>query len=144
MELQDKLNKVTELNQELTLIKNKIEYLSGLANKLMNNEFTQVEMIIETMPKNGAMPYIVPLYDKNEAGMFDYLSQGIPMHTPHGRQVGYQRYYKPNELVNEDILSISVMLDIPITLAVIDKVIIRLKQKREVILRETKQILKAG
>lgn len=128
------LNRASNYAEELDLITQRIDILSDMARYIIDNGTNSAEMIIEAHPINGAMPMIVPLYAPPK----------ITLEEPkEPQQVGFQRFYRIEDLGKEELLTVAVPLETPIIMAVIDRTINRLKNRRALILKRSRNILKA-
>jgi hypothetical protein len=137
--LNNLLNRVSGYQFELDTIQERLEILSEMASELVNNDYTEVEMILQTHPTNGSKAIVVPLFAKPD--MMNYLATDEPVREPY--QVGFQRFYPANEVMGTNMFTISIPIETRIALAVIDKAIQRLKARRTVILKRSRLILKA-
>lgn len=128
------LNRASDYAEELDLINQRIDILAGMANAILEKGTRSVELLIETHPLNGCMPIIIPLFAPPE------ITLGEP---PEPQEIGFQRFYHLKDLGNERLLTVAVPLETPIAMAVIDRTINRLKNRRALILKRSRNILKA-
>lgn len=132
--LNNLLNRASDYQIELDLIEQRIDLLAGMANAILEKGTNSVELILETHPKNGAMPMIIPIFAPPQ----------ITLEEPkEPEQIGFQRFYQLHDLGAERLLTIAVPLETPIAMAVIDRCVNRLKHRRALILKRSKSILRS-
>ena len=139
MPIRKLLSQATKYNLQIELIDKRITHLTTMANTIVDNDFEYVELIMETYPKNGAQPIVVPLYA--QADVIPYLANDAPIKAP--PQIGFQRYYPASELKDAQMLTISFPLEANITLAAIDRILARLRQQKTQLLKDSAKIMKA-
>jgi hypothetical protein len=132
--LYTQLNKASDMACELDLITQRIDILSDMANAILEKGTNSVEVIIETHPTNGAIPFVRPIFEAHE----------MTLESPQEpEQVGFSRYYQLKDLGNERLLTVAVPLETPIAMALIDRTINRLKHRRDILVKRSRSILKA-
>lgn len=139
MAIRQILAQASEIDEELLKIEYNISLIITMAQTLIDNDFKEVQFIIENLPSNGAKPYIQPLYPPQAAPpafMSDSIEPGK------ADPVGYARWYAVEELKKNPLIMIQIDLDASTTLAILDKAIIRLKQRKTELLDQSKQMLK--
>jgi len=128
------LSRASEYAEELDLITQRIDILSEMARYILDKGTNSAELIIEPHPVNGAMPIIIPLYAPPEISIEEPKE---PL------QVGFQRFYHLKDLGKEELFLAAVPLETPIIMAVIDRTINRLKHRRDILVKRSRNILKA-
>jgi hypothetical protein len=144
MQLRKFLNKAGNLDEELKFIDYRIAKLGLFGKTMINCDIVNGDIIMETLPNNGARPIISPIYPANNCGQpLEMVHTGDNTSEAEVTQpVGFQRVYIPNELQNTGLLTIFFELDRNTLLAMIDTTIIKLKNRRKQILTESKILLK--
>lgn len=132
--LNNLLNRASDYQMELDLIAQRIELLAGMANAILEKGTNSIELILETHPRNGAMPVIVPIFAPPEISL---EGPSEPL------QIGFQRFYQLRDLGDERLLTVAVPLETPLAMAVIDRCINRLKHRRDVVIKRSKSILRS-
>lgn len=125
------IKEVEQIIKELEIIDTSIQRLTVFGNELLkvdeNNQpiFSQISVMMETLPASGALPMILPVYAMNNYG------------ADTGNPIGFQRTYNPGQ-VQESLLNIEVHVDSRVILPVIDTMISSLKRERVIILQRYK------
>ena len=137
MALRQILTRASELDDEIYKIEYNINLIEVMAKTLIENDFEEVQLIMENLPKNGARPYIQPLFPPKHAHP-SFLTDSIIQNEPD--PVGYARWYAVEELERNPLIMIQIDLDAKTTLALLDKALIRLKQKKSDLLAQSKEM----
>jgi hypothetical protein len=138
--LNNLLSRASGYQSELDEIQMNLEVLSKIAQAILTDGFTEVEMILETHPKNGAPAHVVPLFAAGTFPIGGMINTTDPIPNP--PQIGFQRFYLPDEH-EDNLMTASISLEANIALSIIDRAIQRLKARRFIILKNSKKILKA-
>lgn len=145
MAIRQILKKVGAYDDELRFIDYRIGQLTSLGQVMVNNDFRAGDLIMETLPRNGAKAIITPIFPNTaypqtplETILTDENIQEANIPQP----IGFQRMYIPQELKNSPLLTIFLELDKNIILAVVDTVITKLKERKKQIFEESKTLLK--
>lgn len=128
---------------ELELCQKRIDFLSTMAYTLLNDgDIQYVDMILITRPKNGARPVTVPLFPiASSEHMLEYLANDTPIPAS-TKQIGFQRFFDPVELQDEAVLNLEIPLEAPLTMALVDVALVRLKQRKQALLLDIDEIFK--
>ena len=139
MNIKRKIGTIADFASEIDMLEWDISLLTSMAHTLINFDFTAVDVIMETLPTNGARPAIQPLYPALSPTAFklDDVTEAPP------QPIGFQRWYNPADITaNEGSLTVMIELDHVIALAIIDTALKRLKKRKSEIFRYSKQMLK--
>lgn len=136
MALRQVLSKVSTLNDELNYIDYRIVQLELLGKAVIDNNIKAGDLIMETLPNNGARPIINPIYPPPQSNPLETIGEE-PINP-----IGFQRMYVPTELKNSPMLTVFMEVDRTILLALVDTSITRLKQRKKQIFSQSREILK--
>lgn len=140
------LGKASSLNDELRFIDYRITKLELLGKTMINCDFKGGDVIMETLPKNGARAIITPIYPMNRPPQpLEMVNSGDDMSEAETPQpVGFQRVYIPNELQDTGLLTIFLEVDRSTLMAMIDVTITKLKERKKQIFSESRALLEKG
>jgi hypothetical protein len=140
------IDKMADAAIELDAIDYSIEVLNGFALAVHDMEFKQVDVMLETLPKNGAKPFIKPLYPVEQLMVPPGLPFGPGLDEQKPPQpVGFQRWYDIKQLnEKEGMCTVTLTFDHVIASAMIDTALNRLKRRKASIIRDTNKMIKAG
>lgn len=140
---QELLARAKTCELELELCQKRIDFLSTMAHVLLNDgDIKYVDMILVTRPKGGARPITVPLYPvASPETMIQYYADDTPIPEA-TQQIGFQRFFDPNELKDDSMLTVEVPLESNLTMALVDIAIVRLKQRKQALLIDIDQLFK--
>jgi hypothetical protein len=139
------IDKMGEAAADLDSIDYYIEVLKGFAAAVHELEFQQVDIMLETLPKNGARPFIKPLYPVEQLMVPPGLPFGPGPDDPQKppQPVGFQRWYDIKQLdEKEGMCTVTLTFDHVIASAMIDTALNRLKKRRTTIIRDTNKMIK--
>jgi len=143
MHLRRFLTKAENLSEELRFIDYRITKLELLGETMINCDFTGADVIMETLPKNGAKAIITPIYP---VGFSRRSLENIPpdedtLTTSDPQPVGFQRVYVPSELQDSGLLTIFFEVNRSTLLAMIDTTITKLKERKRQIFAESRALI---
>ena len=145
MNLQTKINRVACFATELEMIEYSITVFETMAKAAIEFGFTKIDVIMETLPTNGARAMVKPLFPVQSPFIFPGMLGDIEddKFKKPPQPVGYQRWYDPATL-DEKEGSLLTMLEVDsgIALAMIDTGLNRLKRRKVEILNNSKNMLK--
>lgn len=142
MTIRNKINYISGVATELELIDYDITLLTVMARTILENAYTHIDVMMETLPTNGARPIVLPLYSNQPSPLFQNI---INPEEEKPEPIGYQRYYQLNDLdKKEGSLNIMLELSTNVALAMIDAAIVKLKKRKAVILETSRNIIKPG
>ncbi len=142
MQLRRLLDKAGDLSEELKYIDYKIVKLQLLGTTMIDCDFKKGDIILETLPNNGARPIITPLYPMTyppkplEMVIDDNTASA---ETP--QPIGFQRVYVPSELKETGLLTVFMEVDRITLLAMIDTTIAKLKERKKQIFSESRALI---
>lgn len=143
MAIRQVIKKVGTFDNELSYIDYRIKQLESLGNVMINNNIKNGDMILETLPNNGARPVLHPIYPAQTIKPLELIQTDedtaeavIP------NPIGFQRIYAPSELKDAPLLTIFLEIDHKMVLSIIDLSITRLKERKKEIFFLTKDLLK--
>jgi hypothetical protein len=137
------LDKARIFQLEIELCDKRITYLTSIAKVLINDDFDYVDMILVTRPKSGARPITMPLYPvASRTEMLEYYANDSPI-PPVEKQIGFQRFFNPNELGNDSMMTVEIPLETKLAAAIIDQTLARLKQRKRQLLLDVNKIFRA-
>lgn len=141
MAIRQILSKVGTYYDELRFIDYRIKQLTCMGEAMLNNNFKAGEIIIETLPNNGARPILTPIYPAPAPLEMIPVDDEISVATT-PQPLGFQRMYVPRELKNSPLLTVFMELDRNVILAIVDTTLTKLKERKKQIFEESKVLLK--
>ena len=142
MAIRKVLEKAHNLHNELDYIEYRIIQLSSLGGAMINNNFEEADLIMETLPVNGARPFVTPIYPASAYQLTPLeMVDSIPKENPY--PIGFQRAYREKELEDSPILTVFMSFDKSTILSLVDLALQKLKERRQEIYNESKIILRA-
>ena len=142
MTIRSKINYISGVATELELIDYDITLLTVMAKTIVESAYTHIDVMMETLPTNGARPIIIPLFP-SQPRVFPGLVINPEEDQPKPEPIGYQRYYQLDDLdQKEGSLNVMLELSTNVTLAMIDAGLDRLKKRKAVILKTSRGIIK--
>jgi len=138
MDIRKSIFKVADFASELEQIDYNITMLKTMANAILEQGVEDLEILIDTLPSNGARPTVQPLYPAKPRITFPQFLEDEDEKIP--EPVGFQRFYNPSDLTEGGLL-ISMEMDKNIVLALIDTAINRLNKKKAKIFSESRQLI---
>jgi hypothetical protein len=133
-----------ECQAEIDLCDKRIDFLTVLANVLLKEpEIKYIDLIAVTRPINGARPITFPLVPQRASSgqMFSFLNFDQPLPNP-DRKIGFQHFYDPVELGNEEIFDMGMTLESSMAIAMAQFLITRLKQRKQKLLADIDEIFR--
>jgi hypothetical protein len=143
MAIRQFLSKAGKLHNELRFIDYRIKQLESLGNVMINNNIKAGDMILETLPNNGARPIIHPIYPPQSSmrplELISTDENAAEANTP--MPIGFQRMYVPNELKDSPLLTIFLEVDRKMLLSIVDLSIAKLKERKKIIFAQSRDLL---
>jgi hypothetical protein len=138
---QELLAKAQTCQLEIDLCDKRIAFLTTMAHVLMNDEgFQYVDMILVTRPKNGARPITMPLFPiATREEMVEFYAHETPPIT-NTKQIGFQRFFNPTELKNDEMLTVEIPLEISLAQSLITSAISKLNNRKDILLVDIEDI----
>lgn len=136
------LSQAADYDAELENIDYQIYLFQTMGEILLSNDFKVVGMIMETLPLNGAQPNQYPLYPPPQSPFFMMLDPEDESKKSPPQPIGFTRVYNPTELDDSNMLTISLDIKTNLALAIIQRAIQKLRERKKQILAESKKIVK--